>query len=389
MFYGQVVLLFILKQTIAIVLAMLIPISVSAVIADAETICAVDVSSSATAAVLYEPSSGRVLYEKNAHVPLPMASTTKLMTALIACEQLPPDAVLTVTAEAVAVEGSSMGLCAGDRVTRHDLLCGLLLSSGNDAANVLALSIGGSYEGFAVMMNERAAALGMKESCFVTPSGLDAEGHGASAYDMALLAQAVLECDEAASVCAMRTATVTIGSRQLTMKNHNKLLWQYDGAVGMKTGYTSKAGRCLVSAATRNGVTLIAVTLHCPDDWDEHTALLDSGFSLACSVTLSAELPSLPVFGGRESSVRVTAEPQTAVLLDGDEKLIETRILLPPYLWAPLAAGEVVGTVEHRVRDMVVARAEITLVSSIQQQEHTFSIRFISLFSALLRAALT
>jgi len=390
MLYGQVVLLFMIKRSMVALLAAIITITMSAKTVNADETLAVNVSSSATAAVLYEPSSGRVLFEKNAHTALPMASTTKLMTALIACEQLPPDAVLTVTAEAVAVEGSSMGLCAGDRLSRHDLLCGLLLSSGNDAANVLALSIGGCYEGFAEMMNARASALGMTDSRFVTPSGLDAEGHGASAYDMALLAQAVLSCEEAASVCAMTSAVVTVGSRQITLKNHNKLLWQYDGAVGMKTGYTSKAGRCLVSAAMRNGVTLIAVTLNCADDWNEHTALLNSGFSLMRSVTLSTDLPALSVFGGKMPSVALYSTPQPVVLLDGEADAIETRIVLPPYGWAPLSAGETVGTVEYRLRQTVIANADITVVCEVTQRDRLpFSKRFFTLFSAMLKAALT
>ncbi len=389
MFYGQVVLLFIVKHTMIALLALIITVAATVNTASAGEPVTVNMPSSASASILYEPSTGRVLFEKNAHTPLPMASTTKLMTALLACERLPPDAVLTVTAQAVAVEGSSMGLRAGDRLTRHDLLCGLLLSSGNDAANVLALCIGGSFEGFAAMMNERAASLGMTESHFVTPSGLDAQGHGASAYDMALLAEAVLQCEEAASVCAMTSATVNVGSRTITLKNHNKLLWQYAGAVGMKTGYTAKAGRCLVSAATRNGVTLIAVTLNCADDWNEHTTLLNGGFSLMRSMTLTTALPSLTVFGGDVSEVAITTRSQTVAVLDDTTAAVETRVMLPPYIWAPMAVGDVVGTVEYRLQGAVIARADITLVSDVTTQESSFSSRFLALFSAMLRAALT
>ncbi|MBR5134599.1 MAG: D-alanyl-D-alanine carboxypeptidase, partial [Clostridia bacterium] len=185
---------------------------------------AVEVQSSASSAVLYEPTSGRVLFEKQAHVKRPMASTTKLMTALLAAELLSPTAMLTASEDALRVEGSSMGLSVGDVVSRDDLLRGLLLSSGNDAANVLALSMAESFEAFACVMNARAALIGMSNSHFVTPSGLDAEGHGSTAYDMALLAAEVLKNETLASICSAQSAFVTVGDRQFALTNHNKLL---------------------------------------------------------------------------------------------------------------------------------------------------------------------
>lgn len=367
----------------------LLTVSITTPSVTAETVTAVNASSCAKAAVLYEPTSGRVLFEKNAHTALPMASTTKLMTALLACERLSPDSMITVTAEAVAVEGSSMGLAAGDVVSRHDLLVGLLLSSGNDAANVLALSMADTYEAFAGLMNERAAQIGMTESRFVTPSGLDAEGHGASAYDMALLAAEVLRCEEASAVCRMQTATVSVGTRKLTLRNHNKLLSRYDGAVGMKTGYTSLAGRCLVSAAMRNGVTLIAVTLHCPNDWEEHTALLDDGFELCETVSLSTSLPKVTVFGGENVTVALETVPQTVTMLRGEASQIDTRLRIPPYIWAPMASGTVVGTVEYRLHGAVIARARVCTVTDVSQTPSSFWRRCGGLFTALLKTALS
>ena len=327
---------------------------------------AVQVSSSASSAVLYEPSTGRVLFEQQAHVKRPMASTTKLMTALLAVEHLPPDAVLTAEAQALHVEGTSLGLCAGDTVSRDDLLYGLLLSSGNDAANVLALSISQSYEEFAELMNTRAQAIGMTDSCFVTPSGLDAQGHGASAYDMALLAAEVLKHDVLATICATTEAQITLGSRKVALSNHNRLLRTYDGAIGMKTGYTSQAGRCLVSAANRDGVTLIAVTLDCGNDWEEHAALLDAGFACLTSVTLTPPaLPKLTVLGGQRVPLSVESPATQVTVLNDDRDAIMTEVVMPPYRWAPIKAGDTVGEVRYMLRGTAVATAPITVCEDV------------------------
>lgn len=351
---------------------------------------AIAVSSSAASAVLYEPSSGRVLFEQNAHIRRPMASTTKLMTALVAVEAVPEDAVLTASFEALNVEGSSMGLQVGDTITRNDLLYGLLLSSGNDAANVFALSIAGSYEAFAERMNARAAQLGMTDTCFVTPSGLDADGHGASAYDMALLAAEVLKNELLATICATDATTITAGGRTLYLSNHNRLLSEYEGAVGMKTGYTSKAGRCLVSAATRDGVTLIAVTLDCPNDWEEHTALLDAGFANMTAVTLSPDIPpQITVLGGTTNSVSLCVPNQTVTLMQGDDEQLETVTQLPTYVWAPLTAGDAVGSVQVFLRGACVATLPVTVGEAVAlAPTPPWYERFQHVFCQLLRQAL-
>ncbi len=352
---------------------------------------AIAVSSSAASAVLYEPSSGRVLFEQQAHIKRPVASTTKLMTALVAVESVPQEAVLTATFEALNVEGSSMGLQVGDTITRDDLLYGLLLSSGNDAANVFALSIAGSYEAFAERMNARAAQIGMTNTCFVTPSGLDADGHGASAYDMALLASEVLKNDLLATICATEKTTITAGGRTLYLSNHNRLLSEYDGAVGMKTGYTSKAGRCLVSAATRDGVTLIAVTLNCPNDWQEHTALLDAGFANLTAVTLSPEIPSqIAVLGGRETFVPLTVPSKTVTLMSGDEEQLEASLQLPSYVWAPVSAGDTIGTVTYSLRGACVATLTVTISKTVEPAPAPpWYFCFNDVFRRLLKKALT
>ena len=229
---------------------------------------------SATAAVLMDADMGQVLYEKNGDRQMLIASTTKIMTALVVLEHAAPDDVITVTPDHMA-EGSSMYLRAGETVRVEELLYGLLLCSGNDAALALTECAGGLVP-FVALMNEKAAALGMAHTSFANPNGLDADGHYSTARDMAVLAAAAVENPTFRRICSSRS--VTIGQR--TMENHNRLLRQMEGCVGLKTGYTRAAGRTLVSCTERDGCRLVAVTLQDGNDWADHAALYDYGFRL-------------------------------------------------------------------------------------------------------------
>lgn len=236
-------------------------------------------SISAASAVLMDAESGVVLYEHNAHTPMLIASTTKIMTALTALRHYDLGEVVTVSREAALTEGSSMYLKEGEQLTVEELLYGLLLASGNDASEALARHCG-DRERFVGWMNEIAGEIGMNDSFFENPSGLDGVNHKASAYDMAKLAACAMEDPTFARIVSTRS--MTVGER--TLSNHNKLLWQLDGCVGLKTGYTKAAGRTLVSAVERDGRMLIAVTLCDGNDWADHKALHEYGFS-----TLRAE----------------------------------------------------------------------------------------------------
>lgn len=229
---------------------------------------------SATAAVLMDADMGQVLYEKNGDRQMLIASTTKIMTALVVLEHAAPDDVITVAPDHMA-EGSSMYLRAGETVRVEELLYGLLLCSGNDAALALTECAGGLIP-FVALMNEKAAALGMAHTSFANPNGLDADGHYSTARDMAVLAAAAVENPTFRRICSSRS--VTIGQR--TMENHNRLLRQVEGCVGLKTGYTRAAGRTLVSCTERDGCRLVAVTLQDGNDWADHAALYDYGFRL-------------------------------------------------------------------------------------------------------------
>ena len=232
------------------------------------------VSTSAGSAILMEAESGRVLYEQDAGRPRLIASVTKLMTALVALESgCPLEEKVVIREEDTRTEGSSLYLRPGEELRLETLLYGLLLQSGNDAALAVARHCGGTVENFVAEMNRCAARLGMTNSRFANPSGLNAEGHCSTARDLALLARACLKNETLAAIAATRS--ITLEGRSFV--NHNKLLWRYGGCVGLKTGYTEKAGRTLVSAAERDGMTLIAVTLDDPDDWRDHAALFDWG----------------------------------------------------------------------------------------------------------------
>lgn len=314
---------------------------------------------SAASAVLMDGDSGRVLYEKDGHTPRLIASTTKLMTALVALESGHSlDEEVTVARAWTGAEGSSLYLRPGERITLEALLYGLLLRSGNDAALAIAGWCGGSVEGFVEQMNRKARELGMADSHFANPNGLDAEGHRSTAWDMALLARACLENETLAKIAA--TKSITLGTRTFT--NHNKLLWRYEGCVGLKTGFTEKAGRTLVSAARRDGMTLICVTLNAPGDWADHAALFDWGFAHYEARPLARageRVGQLPVSGGLIPVCPVEAAKDfTAALVPG-EKVETAWELSESALTAPMAQGTRVGEIVYYVNQKELARVPL------------------------------
>ena len=317
---------------------------------------------SAKSAALLSGATGAVLWERQGREPLPMASTTKIMTALLALEAAEDlgDPVVTITQEMTQVEGSSMGLLPGDQISLSGLAAGMLLSSGNDAANAAALFLDGSLEAFAQRMNRRAQDLGLTGTHFVTPSGLDDEGHCSTAVDLGLLAREALRLPAFLELCSSRTweAAWAEPEKTVTLENHNRLLDSYDGCLGVKTGYTQKAGRCLVSAARREGVLLIAVTLDAPDDWEDHKALLDYGFSQVERYRLRGERweTALPVAGGEREQVNVAGElGEVFALAPGDRDSLELQAVLPRFLYAPVEAGETVGELRALLDGAVVS----------------------------------
>ena len=323
----------------------------------AKTVHAAEVS--AKACILMEAATGRVLFEKNAQQKLPMASTTKIMTTLLTIESGDLDTEFLVDSGAIHVEGSSMGLQEGDLVSKRDLCYGMLLPSGNDAANAAAVAVAGDIPSFIEMMNARAEEIGMTRTCFATPSGLDGEGHGASAYDMALLTREAMRDATFRSICAQPSACVNFGNPPYdrTLYNSNKLLTMYEGVIGVKTGFTDDAGRCLVSACERGGVMLLCVTLGAPDDWNDHKKLYDMGFaSVECRKLECPEGLTQSVAGSDRQEIAVKpSETVTIGAWEGDTSAVHTRVLKAPFAYAPVAAGEEIGTLEYYYENNLIA----------------------------------
>lgn len=312
---------------------------------------ALDVS--ASGAVLLDAASGRVLWEHNAHEKRYIASITKLMTALVAMESGHKlDEIVDIKREYTGAEGSSMYLREGERLSLETLMYGLLLASGNDAALAVAGYCAGSVDAFVAQMNRKAARLGMTNTRFLNPSGLTQEGHVSTASDMAKLAAACMQDETIAKIVATRS--ITIGGRTFT--NHNKLLWRYEGCVGMKTGYTERAGRTLISCARRDGRLLVAVTLNAPDDWQDHTKMLDYGFSAYTDTELSvagAVQARQPVLGSLVSFVNVEEAVSLSYPLKQGEQ-VRREVSLVRWTKAPVAQGQTAGTVTYYLNDKII-----------------------------------
>ncbi|MEE0795650.1 MAG: D-alanyl-D-alanine carboxypeptidase family protein [Oscillospiraceae bacterium] len=295
---------------------------------------------SAKAAILMHADSGRVLYEKNADEHMLIASTTKIMTAIVVLEHCELDDLVEVDSRSAGIEGSSMYLKAGESYTVEDLLYGLLLVSGNDAASALALHVADSMEEFAELMNAKAAELGMTESSFKNAHGLDEEGHYSTARDMAKLAAYCMGNEDFARIAG--TVSHTVGEQ--TLVNHNRLLREYDGCLGLKTGYTMAAGRTLVTCAERDGARYVCVTLNDPDDWDDHKALYDWAFA---NYSFAEVIPAglsyeVPLISGAEMTAPAETEGAAYALIQNGESY-DMELELPAFAFAPISEGDRAG----------------------------------------------
>lgn len=314
-------------------------------------------SISAAAAVLIEAGTGKIVWGRNETRRLPMASTTKIMTVLLTLESGDLDSEFTVDPIAVRTEGSSMGLREGDIVSKRDLCIGMLLPSGNDAANCAAVKVGGSIEGFSDMMNAKARELGLKNTHFVTPSGLHDDDHYSTAADMAQLASAALQNPGFAEICSSEYMRLSFGDPPYdrSLKNTNKLLGMYEGCIGVKTGFTDEAGRCLVSAARKNGVTLICVTLNAPDDWNDHIKLFDYGFEAVKAENAGGRSYVCPLAGGISESVAVVTERDIILAsINGKTPNVTYSAAVPRMLYAPVKQGDVIGMLSIMYGNRVV-----------------------------------
>lgn len=322
---------------------------------------------SAERAIVVDGQTGRVLFEKNADEQSLIASTTKIMTALVICEQCNVLDRMEIPKEAVGIEGSSMYLKEGEILTLQELLYGLMLQSGNDAAVALAIYCGGTVEDFAQLMNDKAHRLGLEDTHFVNPHGLDAPDHYSTARDLAKLATYAMKNPIFARTVS--TKTVKIGERYL--RNHNKLLWQLDGSDGVKTGFTKAAGRILVSSAVRQGRRLIAVTINAPDDWNDHKAFIEQGFSDYTPQKLIQSgdcLGYLEIAGGQAGCVSIVAAEDFSFAMQNSEQWF-IQLPEPGFVYAPVAVGQHAGYAHIFIGDTAVGKVALYYGETIEMQK--------------------
>lgn len=298
--------------------------------------------------ILIEANSGRVLYEHNAHKKQPMASTTKIMTALVALENGNLDEIVTIDKDSVGIEGSSIYLYEGEKITLEDLLYGLMLKSGNDASIAIANHIGGDVNKFVNLMNKNAKQIGANNTSFVNPHGLDDEAHYSTAYDLAIITKEAFKIEMFKKIVNTQK-WVANRSNNNYFYNKNKTLWQYDGGNGVKTGYTKRSGRCLVASANKNDVQLIAVVLNDGDWFNDCYKLFDLGFNNFFQKTIFKQgqfIDKVKVIGGnKEEITAVTKNKFVFPLKKNEEDKIKVFYNLPPKLNAPINKGDKIGEI--------------------------------------------
>ncbi len=311
-------------------------------------VCALDLS--AGSAALYEPVSGRFLYTKNSTVKRSMASTTKIATAITAIEHGNLEDTVVTSKKAADVEGSSIWLSEGEKMSLENMLYGLMLSSGNDAAIAIAEHISGSCDEFAKLMNQTAALAGAKDTAFKNPNGLDEEGHYTTAEDLAKITAYGMKNEFFSQLVGTKNKTIPWEGHEWnrSLKNHNKMLFLYDGADGVKTGFTKKSGRCLVSSATKDGIRLICVTLNAPSDWDDHTKMLDFGFEqLKAETVVRQNTVAVSVHAEGGDCDLINAVYKSDFILpikEGDKYEVKNK--LPSAVFAPIKKGDQLGSAE-------------------------------------------
>ena len=341
-------------------------------------------SVSAKSAVLYQPETDSFIYSKNADQRLPMASTTKIMTALVALENSDLCDIVEIDDSATNIEGSSAYLKKGDVLTIEELLYALLLQSANDAAVAIACHVSGNIESFSGLMNEKARSLGLTDTHFDNPHGLDSDEHYTTARDLALIAAEALKNSIFKTIVSTYQKSFTTEQRSRTYVNHNKLLRIYDGCIGIKTGYTKRSGRCLVSAAEKDGLTFISVTLDAPSDWNDHATLLNYGYERLECITLTEafdHIYEIAVIDGVNSSLKVANVNGESIIAERGDYIINKQTKLVRYAIAPINRGDILGEIIYTVDGETIARVPLVAIESIDKKEKQGLIdKIISLF---------
>lgn len=299
---------------------------------------------SSEAITMIDADSGKILLQHNANKKMLIASTTKIMTALIVLENCSCDEKVPIKKEYTNIEGSSLYLRPGEIFTVKELLYGLMLASGNDTAVALAYHTAGSIENFAELMNEKSEELGLKNTSFKNPHGLDEAGHYSTANDLAVIAKSAMQNEQFREIVATKSTSV----HERVLANHNKLLWRYKGTLGIKTGYTIQSGRSLVSCAERDGTKFIIVTINDRDDWEDHMALYNWGFSnfrTEKAIDCSKLIYEVPVISGEKPTIIVKPEYDINLLLESNQEF-ELQVFLPKFIFAPITSNDIIGSIK-------------------------------------------
>lgn len=342
-----------------------------------------EVESSAKSAILIERNTGEILLSHNAHQPLPMASTTKVMTCLIALEQGNLDDIVTVSRNAYGVPGTSIYLSEGEKISLRDLLYGLMLASGNDAAVAIAEHIGGDVDTFCKMMTARSKELGCEDSVFLSPNGLPTNGHHTTAYDLALIAREAMNYAFFRELVSTKRASIPWEGRNYhrILNNKNRLLSDYEGATGIKTGYTKAAGRCLVFGAKRGDLEVIGVVLNCPDWFNEAERLMDMGFDkydYFHALSQGESLRMLPVANGVKDVVSIAPAKDLGSVIPKNS-IPSLEYDLPDTLPAGFSIGDVVGEARIVHDKQILASCPLVLQEGIRVQDYGFQLQKILL----------
>lgn len=334
-----------------------------------------NLAASAHSACMLDVSTNQILYEKNAREKMSMASTTKIMTALLAVESGRLDELVTVPPEAPYVEGSSLYLKAGEQIYLSDLATGMMLNSGNDAAYTIAVFLGGNIEQFARQMTEKAHEIGAVDTTFKNPHGLSEQGHETTAYDLALISSYAMKNETFRKIVSQKSQKGSIypDVRDLYFQNHNKLLSLYEYAIGVKTGFTKEAGRCLVGAADKEGLSVVTVTLGAPDDWNDHIRMFRYAFEhyeRQCLVSAGTYFKTVSVQNGELSRLRLfTQEDLFCTVKKGEQAPISVAYHVPDAIEAPIRIGAPVGSIDVLLGEQVVGSLNLTAEKAIVRVE--------------------
>ena len=327
----------------------------------------------ASSAIVIEAKTGHVLYERDAEKKMYPASTTKMMTLITALESNNLDEIVTVSERASGADGSTLWLEIGERIPLGELLSGMIMTSGNDAAIAIAEHVDGTVPEFAAHMTRRAQELGATGTNFVNANGMPDENHYTTAHDLARMAAYGYTLDHFADIVSAKDGYYSwVHDPTHYLRSENQMLWLYEGGNGVKTGYTDAAGRCLVSAANRNGVQLIAVVLDSLYIWNDSIALLDYGFSKVendAIVRANETAATLPIVSGRKKSMKVkTVDELIMPTFKDDETAYDLEYDLPSYLKAPIKKGDAVGRVHVLCDGKEVAQTEVVATADVEQK---------------------